>query len=199
MVNRWGSNGNSYRLYFLGLKKITVDSDYSHENKRCLFLERKPMTNPGSILKSRDITFPTKVHIVKVTVFPVVTYECESWIIKKAEHRRIGAFELWSWRKLLTLALDCKKIRPVNPKGNQPWISLEGLMLKLKLQYFGHLMWRAHSLEKAVICCQTWFSDSKITRKILWSLLRADHAPPSHHSPLPCPLLLLICRKIIPF
>ena len=115
-----GKQWKQLQTLFSWAQKITVDSDYSHEIKRCLFLERKPMTNPGSILKSRDITFPTKVHIVKVMVFPVVTYECESWIIKKAEHRRIGAFELWCWRKLLTLALDCKKIRPVDPKGNQP-------------------------------------------------------------------------------
>ena len=100
MANRWGNNGNSDRLYFLGLK-ITADGDCSYEIKRCLLLGRKVMTNLDSILKSRDITFPTKVHLVRATVFPVVMYGCESWTIKKAEHQRIDAFELWCWRRLL--------------------------------------------------------------------------------------------------
>ena len=102
-----------------------------------------------SILKSRDITLPSKVCLVKATVFPVVMYGCESWIIKKAEHQRIDAFELWCWR--LENPLDCKEIKPVNPKGNQPEYSLEGLILKLKLQYFGHLMQRTDSFERTLM------------------------------------------------
>ena len=100
--------------------KITVDSDRSHEIKRCLLLGRKAMTNLDSILKSRDITFLTKVHIVKATVFPIVMYGCESWTIRKAEHQRVDAFELWVLEKTLKNPLDCKEIKPVNPKGNQP-------------------------------------------------------------------------------
>ena len=105
---------------FLG-SKITTDSDCSHKIKRCLFLGRKVMTNLDSILKSRDITLPTKVHLVKAMVFPVVIYGCESWTIKKAEHRKIDAFELWCWRRLLS-PLDCKEIQPVHPKGAQSWV-----------------------------------------------------------------------------
>ena len=101
MGNRWGNSGNSVRLYFGGSSKITADGDCSHEIKRHLFLTRKVLTNQGSIFKSRDITLPTKVHLVKAMVFPVVVYGCESWTIKKAEHRRIDAFELWCWRRLL--------------------------------------------------------------------------------------------------
>ena len=103
---------------FLG-SKITADGDCSHEIKRCLLLGRKVITNLDSILKSRDITLLTKVHLVKAMVFPVVMYGCESWATKKAEHRRIDAFELWCWRRLLRVPLDCKEIQPVNPKGNQ--------------------------------------------------------------------------------
>ena len=105
---------------FLG-SKITADGDCSHEIKRCLLLGRKVMTNLDSIFKSRDITLPTKVHIVKATVFPVVMYGCESWTVKKAEHRRIDAVELWCWRRLLS-PLDCKEIQPVHPKGDQSWV-----------------------------------------------------------------------------
>ena len=105
---------------FLG-SKITADSDCSHEIKRCLLLGRKIMTNLDSILKSRDITLPTKVHLVKAMVFPVVMYGCESWTAKKAERRRIDAFELWCWRRLLS-PLDCKEIQPVHPKGDQAWV-----------------------------------------------------------------------------
>ena len=113
-----GNSGNSVRLYFLG-SKITADGDCSHEMKRHLILERKAMTNTDSILNSRDITLATKFCIVKAIVFPVVMYGCESWTIKKAEHRRIDAFELWCWRRLLRVH---KEIKPVNPKGNQPRI-----------------------------------------------------------------------------
>ena len=111
---------------------------------------RKAMTNLSHILKSRDITLPTNIHIIEGMVFPVTVYLCEICTIKKAEHRRINGFELWHWRSLVSL-LDHKEMKPVNPKGNQPEYSLEGLMLKLKLQCFGHLMWRANSLEKTLM------------------------------------------------
>ena len=120
MGNRWRNNGNSERLTFLGSKN-TADSDCSHEIKRCCLLGRKAMINLDSILKSRDITFPTKVHIVKATVFPVVMYRCETWTIKNAEHWRSDAFKLWCWRKLDS-PLDCKEIKPISPKGNQTWL-----------------------------------------------------------------------------
>ena len=139
---------------FLG-SKITADGDYSHEVKRRMLLGRKVMTNLNSILKSRDITLPTKVHLVKTMVFTLVMYGCESWTIKKAEHRRTEAFELWCWKKILEIPLDCKEIQPVHPKGNYPEYSLEGLMLKLKLQYFGHLMRRADSFEKTLMLGKT--------------------------------------------
>ena len=120
--------------------KITADGDCSHEIKRCLLLGRKTMTNLDSILKSRDITLQTKVHLVKAIVFPVVMYGCESWTIKKAEHRRIDAFELWCWRRLLRVPWTARRSNQYIQKGNSPGCSLEGLVLKLKLQYFGHLM-----------------------------------------------------------
>ena len=135
MSNRWGNNGNSDRLYF-GSSKITADGDCSHEIKRCLVLGRKAMTNLDSILRRRDINLPTKVHLVKVMVFPVVMYGCESLKINKAECQRIDAFELWCWRRLLRVPWTAmRSIKETSPK-----YSLEGLMLKLKLQYFGHLM-----------------------------------------------------------
>ena len=123
---------------FLGAK-ITADGDCSHEIKRCLLGGRKAMNNLGSVLKSRDVSLPTKVHLVKAMVFPVVMYGCESWIVKKAERLRIDASELWCWRRFLS-PVDYKEIQPVSPKVISPEYSLEGLMLKLKLQYFGHLM-----------------------------------------------------------
>jgi len=132
-------------LIFLGFK-ITTDGDYSHEIKRCLLLERKAMTNLDSVFKSRDSTSPTKVHIIKSVVFPVVMYECESWTIKKAEHQRIDAFELWGWRKLLRVPWTARRSNQSILKEINLEYSLEGLMLKL--QYFGHLMQRADSLEK---------------------------------------------------
>ena len=135
-------------LIFLG-SKITVDGDCSHEIKRCLLLGRKAMTNLDSILKSRDITLPTKVHLVKAMVFPVVMYGCERWTIKKAECQRIDAFELCVvLEKTLESPLDCKEIHQSILKEISPEYSLEELMLKLKLQYFGHLMWRTDSFEK---------------------------------------------------
>ena len=139
MANRWGNGGNSVRLYFLG-SKITADGDCSHEIKRCLLLGRKVMTNLDSILKSRDITLPTKVHLVKAMVFPVVMYGCESWTIKKAEHQRIDAFEVWCWIRLLRVPWTARRSNQSILKEISPRCSLEGLMLKLKLQYFGHLM-----------------------------------------------------------
>ena len=120
MANRWGNSGNSVRLYFLG-SKITADGDCSHEIKRHLLLGRKVMTNLDSIFKSRDITLPTKVCLVKAMIFPVVMYGCKSWTVKKAERQRIDAFELWCWRRLLS-PLDCKEIQPVYSKGDQSWV-----------------------------------------------------------------------------
>ena len=119
--------------------KITADGDCSHEIKRCLLLGRKPMINIDSILKSRDITLSTKVCLVKAMAFPVVVYGCESWIIKKAERRRIDAFELWCWRRLLRILWTARRSNQSILKEISPGCSLEGLMLKLKLQYFGHL------------------------------------------------------------
>ena len=121
--------------------KITAERNCSHEIKRHLFLGRKVMTNLDSILKSRDITLPTKAHLVKAMVFPVVMYGCESWTIKKAEHWRIDTFELWCWRRLLRVPCTARRSNQSILKGISPECSLEGLMLKLKLQYFGHLMW----------------------------------------------------------
>ena len=146
MGNRWGNSGNSVRLYFLG-SKITADGDCSHEIKRHLLLRRKVMTNLDSIFKSRDITLPTKVHLVKAMVFPVVMYGCESWTVKKAESRRTDAFELWCWRRLLRLPWTARRSNQSILKDMSPGCSLEGMMLKLKLQYFGHLIRRVDSLE----------------------------------------------------
>ena len=134
-----GETGNSDRLYFGGLK-ITADGDCSHEIKRHLLLGRKVVTNLDNILKSRDITLPTKVHLVKAMVFPVVMYGCESWTINKAECRRIDAFELWCWRKLLGVPWTARRPHQSILKEISPECSLEGLTLKLKLQYFGYLM-----------------------------------------------------------
>ena len=145
-----GNSGNSVRLYFLG-SKITADGDCSHEIKRHLLLGRKVMTILDSILKSRDITLPTKVHLVKAMVFPVVMYVCENWTVKKAEHRKIDAFELWCWRRLLRVPWASRRSNQSILKGISPGCSLQGLMLKLKLQYFGHLMQRVDSLEKTLM------------------------------------------------
>ena len=135
--------------------KITADGDCSHEIKRCLLLGRKAMTNLDSILKSRDITLPTKVRLVKAMVFPVVMYGCESWTVKKAECRRIDAFELWCWRRLLRVPWTARRSNQSILKEINPVCSLEGMMLKLKLQYFGHLMGRVDSLEKTLILGRT--------------------------------------------
>ena len=149
MAKGWGNSGNSERLYFLG-SKITADGDCSHEIKRCL-LERKVMTNLDSILKIRDVTLSTKVHLVKAMVFPVVMYGCESWTVKKTEHWRIDAFELWHWRRLLRVPWTARRSNQSILKEISPGCSLEGLVLKLKLQFFGHLMWRVDSLEKSLM------------------------------------------------
>ena len=133
MANRWRNSGNSDFIF--GGSKIIADADCSHEIKRCLLIGRKVMSNLGSILKSRDITLPTKIHLVKATVCPVAMYGCESWTIKKAECWRIYTFELCCWGRLLS-PLNCKEIQPVHPKQISPGYSSEGLMLKLKLQYF---------------------------------------------------------------
>ena len=150
MANRWGYNGSSKTLYFLG-SKSTVDGDCSHEIKRHLFLGRKAMTNLDSILKSRGIILPTKFRIVKAMVFPVVMYECESWTIKKAESHRIDAFELWCWRRLLRVPWITRRANESILRGISPKYLLEGLMLMLKLQYFGHLMQRSDLLEKTLM------------------------------------------------
>ena len=142
-----GKQWKQWQTLFLGGFKITADGDGSHEIKRRLLLERKAMTNLDKILKSIDITFTTKVHLFKSMVFPVVIYGCESWTIKNAEHRRIDAFELWCWRRLLRVPWTTRRSNQSILKIS-PGCSLEGLMLKLKLQYFGHLMRRADSFEK---------------------------------------------------
>ena len=131
--------------------KITADGDCSHEIKRRLLLGRKVMTNLDSIFKSRDVTLATKVHLVKAMVFPLVMYGCESWTVKKSEHRRIDAFELWCWRRLLRVPWTARRSNQSILKEISPGWSLEGLMLKLKLQYFGHLMRRVDSLEKTLV------------------------------------------------
>ena len=143
--------GKQCQTLFLGGSKITADGDCSHEIKRRLLLGRKVMTNLDSILKSRDITLPTKVCLVKAMVFPVVMYGCESWTVKKAECRRIDAFELWCWRRLLRVPWTAKRSNQFILKEISPGCSLEGLMLRLKFQYFGHVMRRVNSLEKILM------------------------------------------------
>ena len=142
-ITSWQIDGETKETvtYFIFLgSKITADGECSHEIKRRLLLGRKVMTNLDSILKSRDITLSTKVHLVKATVFPIVMYGCESWTVKKAEHQRIDAFELWCWRRLLRVPWIARRSNRSILKEISPEYSLEGLMLKLKLQYFGHLM-----------------------------------------------------------
>ena len=143
-----GKQWKQCQTLFLGGSKITADRDCSHEIKRCLLLGRKVMTNLDSISKSRDITLPTKVCLVKAMVFPVVLYGCKSWTMKKAEHQRIDAFELWCWRRLLRVPCTSRTSNQSILKEISPGGSLEGLTLKLKLQYFGHLNGRADSLKK---------------------------------------------------
>ena len=150
-ITSWEIDGETVEAvtdFILGGSKITADGDCSHEIKRSLLLGRKVMTNLDSISKSKDITLPTKVHLVKAMVFPVVTYGCENWTIKKAECLRIDAFELWYWRRLLRVTWTARRSNQSILKEISPEYSLEGLMLKLKFQYFGHLMRRTDSSEK---------------------------------------------------
>ena len=150
----WQIDGETLKsvrdFIFLG-SKITAECDYSHEIKRCLLLGRKAMTNLDSILKGRNITLPTKVHLIKAMVFPVVMYGCENWTIKKAEHWRTDAFELWCWRRLLRIPWTARRSKQSILKEINPEYLLEGLMLKLKLQYFGQLIQRTDSLEKTLM------------------------------------------------
>ena len=153
-ITSWKIDGETVKTvsdFIFGGSKITADSDCSHEIKICLILGRKVMTNLERILKSRDITLPTKVRLVKAMVFPVVVYRCESWTVKKAECRRIDAFELWCWRRLLRVPWTTRRPNQSILKETSPGCSLEGLVLKLKLQYSGHLMRRVDSLEKILM------------------------------------------------
>ena len=153
-ITSWQIDGETVKTvadFILGGSKITAGGNCSHEIKRHLLLERKVTTNLNSILKSRDITLPTKVHLVKAMVFPVVRYGCECWTIKKAECRRTDAFELWCWRRFLRVPWTARRSNQPILKDISPEYSLEGLMLKLKLQYFGHLMRRTDSLEKTLM------------------------------------------------
>ena len=150
-ITSWQIDGKIVADFIFGCSKITADGDCSHEIKRRLLLGSKVMTNLDSILKSRDITLPTKAHLVKAMVFPVVMYGCENWTIKKAEHRRIDAFEVWCWRRLLRVPWTARRSGQSILKEISPGFSLGGLMLRLKLQYFGHLMQRADSFEKTLM------------------------------------------------
>ena len=147
MANTWGNRAD----FIFGGSKITADGDCNHEIKRRLLLGRKVVTNLDSVFKSRDITLPTKVHLVKAMIFPVVMCGCESWTIEKAERRRIDAFELWCWRRLLRVPWTARTSNQSFLKEISPGCSLQGLMLKLKLQYFGYLMQRADSFEKTLM------------------------------------------------
>ena len=138
-ITSWEIDGETVSDFIFGGCKITADGDCSHEIKRCLLLGKKVMTNLDSIFKSRDITLPTKVHLVKAMVFPVVMYGCESWTVKKAERRRIDAFELWCWRRLLRISWAARRSNQSILKEISPGCSLEGMMIELKLHYFGHL------------------------------------------------------------
>ena len=153
-ITSWQIDGETVETvtdFILGGSKITADGDCSHEIKRCLLFGRKVMTNLDSRIKSRDSSFPTKVHLVKAMVFPVVMYGCDSWTIKKAECRRIDAFELWCWRRLLRVPWTSRRSNQAILKEISPEYSLEGLMLKLKLKNFGHLIQRTDSLEKTLM------------------------------------------------
>ena len=150
MANRWGNNGNSER-FILGRSKITADGDCSHEIKRCSLLGRKAMTNLDRILKSRDIILLTKFWMVKAMIFPIVMYRCECRTIKRAKCQRIDAFKLWCWKRLLRVPWTARRSNQSIMKEISPEYSLEGLMLKLKLRYFGHLMQTADSLEKTLL------------------------------------------------
>ena len=169
-ITSWQIDGETVEtvtdFIFVG-SKISADSDCSHEIKRRLLLGRKVMTNLDSILKSRDITLPTRVHVVKAMVFPVVMYGCESWTVKKAERWRTDAFELWCWRRLLRVPWTARRSNQSILKEISPGISLEGMMLKLKLQYFGHLMWRVDSLGKTD-ARRDWGQEKKGRQRMRW-------------------------------
>ena len=153
-ITSWEIDGETVETvsdFIFGGSKITADGDCSHEIKRCLLLGKKVMTNLDSILKSRDITLPTKVRLVKAMVFPVVTYGCEIWTVKKVERQKIDVFELWCWRRLLRVPWTARRSNQSILKEVSPGCSLEGLMLKLKLQYFGHFMQRVDSLEETLM------------------------------------------------
>ena len=143
-----GKQWKQWQALFYWASKISADDDHSHEIKRCLFLGRKDMTNLDSIFKSRDVTLPTKVHLVKAMVFPVVRYGCENWTIKKADDQQIYSLELWCWKRLLRVPWTARRSNQSILKEIRPEYSLEGLMLKLKLQYFAHLMQRADFLKR---------------------------------------------------
>ena len=170
-ITSWQMDGETVETmadFILGGSKITADGDCSHEIKRCLLLGRKVMTNLDSIFKCRDITLPTKVCLVKAMVFPVVMYECENWTIKKAEHKRIDAFKLWCWRRLFRVPWAARRSSQSILKEISPGCSLEGLMLKLKLQYFGHLMWRADSFEKTLMLGKIESRRKRGRQRIRW-------------------------------
>ena len=171
-ITSWQIDGKTMEMvtnFILEGSKITADGDCSHEIKRRLLLGRKVMNNLDSILKSRDVTLPTKVHLVKVMVFlPVVMYGCESWTIKKAERQRIDAFELSCWRRLLRVSWTARRSNQSILKEISPEYSLEGLMLKLKLQYFGHLMWRTDSLKKTLMLGKTEDGRRRGQQRMRW-------------------------------
>ena len=166
MGSRWGNDRNS-DFICLG-SKITADGDCSHEIKRHLLFGRKYIINLDSILKSRDITLPTKVHLFKAMIFPVVMYGCENWTIKKAECQRIDVFKLWSWRRLLRVPWTARRSNQSILQEISPEYSLEGLMLKLKLQYFGHLMRRADSFEKTLMLVKIEGGRSTGQQRLRW-------------------------------
>ena len=191
MADRWGNNGNMRDFYFLG-SKITSDGDCSHEIKRGLLFGKKVMTNLDSIIKSRDITLPTVVCLVKAMVFPVVMYGCESWTIKTGEHWRTVAFELRCWRRLLRVPWTARRSNQFMLKEIGPEYSLEGLMLKLKLQYFGHQMWRADSFEKTQMLGKIEGRRRRGWQRIRW----LDGITDSMHMCLSKVLELVINREV---
>ena len=169
-ITSWEIDGETVEAvsdFIFGGSKITANGDCSHEIKRHLLLGRKVMTNLDSIIKSRDVTLPTKVHLVKAMVYPVVIYGCESWTVKKAEHQKIDTFELWWWRRLLRVPWAARRSNQSILKIS-PWCSLEGLMLKLKLQYSGHLMRRADSLEKTQMLGEIGGRRRRVQQRIRW-------------------------------
>ena len=179
MANRWETMETVTQFLFLG-SKITADGGCSHEIKRLLLLGRKAMTNLDGTLKNRDITLPTKVGLVKAMVFPVLMYGCESWNIKKAECQRIDAFELWCWRRLLKVPWTARRSNQSILKEISPEYTLEGLMLKLKLQYFGHLIQRTDSLEKTLMLGKHWRQEEKGTTEdeiVGWHYHLNGHEP----------------------